>query len=142
MHFFSVTEKPYGRHLFFFLVYVIRLVKWEVIGLKDCPCIYFIFIYHKELSVLKYQKPSFYFSVCAFGVRNEPLLTSSVWDGSPWSFQFVVMFSQIKFGADGLLYNKIKEMAFLACKILRKSHVWFILSDVRKCLLTCKYASF
>lgn len=72
-----------------------------------------LYLFHFYLPQgIKCVKISFYFSVCAFGVRNEPLLTSSVWDGSPWSFQFVVMFSQIKFGADGLLYNKIRDGLF------------------------------
>lgn len=54
MQLFSITDRPYGRHLFFFLVDVIRLVKQKVIGLKDCPTIYLILIAYQELNILKY----------------------------------------------------------------------------------------
>ena len=52
MQLLSVIERPYGRHLFFFLVDVIRLVNQKIIGLKDCPIIYLILIDHKELNML------------------------------------------------------------------------------------------
>lgn len=52
MQLLSVTERPYGRPLFFFPVDVIRLVNPKVIGFKDCPIIYLILIDHKELNML------------------------------------------------------------------------------------------
>lgn len=56
----AVTERPYGRHLFSFLVCVIRSVKRMVIELKDCPSIYLILIDRKELNMLKYYEPCIY----------------------------------------------------------------------------------
>lgn len=52
MQLFSVTERPYGRHLFFSLVDVITLVNERILDL-DCPSIYLILIDHKALNALK-----------------------------------------------------------------------------------------